>query len=252
MDSYIGWIGGKRALRDAIIARFPSTPPKRYIEVCGGAGWVLFRKERVPGQLEVFNDINGQLINLYKCVKYHEPELQRWLQKVPFSRELFEDFKAETRGLTDIQRAVRYFYIVKCSFGSGQKNFATTGHGMGKVMDRLSLISDRLNGVLLENKDFERIIKIYDRPEALFYIDPPYVGSEGLYDDPFTPEDHDRLCAILKGTKGKWILSYNDCQKVRSMYEWAHMEAVTRRNLLPGKASAKGDFGELIIRNYAD
>ncbi len=61
MDSFIGWVGGKKALRDQIIARFPSDPPKRYIEVCGGAGWVLFRKEKTAGQLEVFNDINGDL-----------------------------------------------------------------------------------------------------------------------------------------------------------------------------------------------
>lgn len=252
MDSFIGWIGGKRILRGAIISRFPAVPPKRYIEVCGGAGWVFFRKERIPGQLEVFNDVNSQLINLYKCVKYHEPELQRWLQKIPYSRELFEDFKAETRGLTDIQRAARYFYIVKYSFGSNQRSFATGGYSFGKVMDRLSLISDRLNGVVLENRDFERIIRVYDRSEALFYIDPPYVGSEELYDNPFTPEDHDRLRDVLRGVKGKFILSYNDCPKVREMYAWAHVEAVTRKNQLPGKSSAKGDFGELIIRNYGD
>lgn len=252
MDSYIGWIGGKRALRDEIIARFPAVPPKRYIEVCGGAGWVLFRKERIPGQLEVFNDINSQLINLYKCVKYHEPELQRYLQDVPFSRELFEDFKAGTRGLTDIQKAARYFYIVKHSFGSVQRSFATAGHGMGKTLDRLPLIRNRLNGVLLENKDFENLIRVYDRPDALFYVDPPYVGSEKLYDMPFAQSDHNRLCDVLKAVKGKWILSYNDCPEIRDMYEWAHIESVTRKNLLPGKASARKDFGELIIRNYAD
>lgn len=185
-------------------------------------------------------------------MKYHEPELQRWLQDVPFSRELFEDFKVQTRGLTDIQKAARYFYLVKCSFGSDARTFATTGSGMGKVLDRLPLIRARLNGVLLENKDFENLIKVYDRPEALFYVDPPYVGSEKLYDDPFTSADHARLCTVLRAVRGKWILSYNDCPEIREMYGWAYIEAVTRKNQLPGKPSARRDFGELIIRNYAD
>lgn len=136
---------------------------------------MLFRKERSPGQLEVFNDVNGELVNLYKCVKYHDAELHRWLEDMPFSRELFGDFReGDTRGLTDIQRAARYFYLIKCSFGSGHKAFATGGHGMGKALDKLPMIRDRLQGVLLENQDFERLIRTYDRPDALFYVDPPY------------------------------------------------------------------------------
>ena len=71
MNSCMGWIGGKRLLRKAILERFPTDEVGRYIEVFGGAGWVLFAKEKLPGQLEVYNDIDGNLVNLFRCVKYH-------------------------------------------------------------------------------------------------------------------------------------------------------------------------------------
>ena len=64
MDSFMGWIGGKRILRKAILKRFPTDKVERYIEVFGGAAWVLFAKEKQAGQLEVYNDINGDLVNL--------------------------------------------------------------------------------------------------------------------------------------------------------------------------------------------
>ena len=80
MKSLIGWIGGKRALCKAILKRFPTEETGRYIEVFGGAAWVLFAREKIPGQLEVYNDINSNLTNLFRCVKYHCGELQRELE----------------------------------------------------------------------------------------------------------------------------------------------------------------------------
>ena len=74
MNSFISWIGGKKLLRKHIISQFPERFD-RYIEVFGGAGWILFGKEK-GRELEVFNDIDGELINLYRCVKYHCKALQ--------------------------------------------------------------------------------------------------------------------------------------------------------------------------------
>ena len=106
MESFIGWIGGKRALRRAILERFPDDEVGRYIEVFGGAAWVLFAKEKKANQLEVYNDINGNLVNLFRCVKYHCGELQRELEWMLTSREQFFDCltQYQARGLTDIQR----------------------------------------------------------------------------------------------------------------------------------------------------
>lgn len=119
MESFIGWIGGKRMLRKAILERFPTDEVGRYIEVFGGAAWVLFAKEKKANQLEVYNDINSNLVNLFRCVKYHCGELQREMEWMLTSREQFFDCLAQGqgRGLTDIQRAARFFYTVKISFG---------------------------------------------------------------------------------------------------------------------------------------
>jgi len=118
MNSFISWIGGKKLLRNEIVSRFPEKFD-RYVEVFGGAGWVLFHKDKHAEQ-EVFNDYNGDLVNLYRCVKYHEPELKRELSYMLNSRELFDDFKAQydVRGLTDIQKAAKYFMLIKTSYGS--------------------------------------------------------------------------------------------------------------------------------------
>lgn len=70
MNSFIAWIGGKKLLRKEIVKRFPEEGFTRYVEVFGGAGWVLFEKEQGK-ELEVFNDRDSNLINLYRCIKYH-------------------------------------------------------------------------------------------------------------------------------------------------------------------------------------
>lgn len=87
MNSFISWIGGKKLLRKHILELFPEEY-SRYIEVFGGAGWVLFGDER-KGVLEVYNDINSDLVNLYRCIKYHPGEMQKELQGVFTSRELY-------------------------------------------------------------------------------------------------------------------------------------------------------------------
>ena len=91
MDSFISWIGGKKLLKKQIIQEFPQEYD-RYVEMFGGAGWVLFSEER-PKILEVYNDINGDLVNLYRCVKCHPEAIQKELQGLLMSRELFFDAK---------------------------------------------------------------------------------------------------------------------------------------------------------------
>ena len=85
MNSFIAWIGGKKLLRKEIVKRFPEEGFTRYVEVFGGAGWVLFEKEQGK-ELEVFNDRDSNLINLYRCIKYHCGELQREMEWLTISR----------------------------------------------------------------------------------------------------------------------------------------------------------------------
>lgn len=252
MNSFIGWIGGKRLLRKEILSRFPTEGIGRYIEVFGGAGWVLFGKDKVPGQMEVFNDLDGELINLYRCVKYHNEALQGELDWLLDSREIFFDFVEQRtmRGLTDIQRAARYLYCVKTSFGSDQHTFATAPKSIDNTKEYLSKVKERLKGVLIEHRDFEPLIKTYDRKDALFYLDPPYVGTEKYYNVLFTDEDHQRLATLLKGIKGRFILSYDDNPMIRELYSWCIVEGIVRNTTLAGNSDNKVPFAEVIIKNF--
>ena len=119
MNSFISRVGGKRLLRGQITDRFPTEGVERYVEVFGGAGWVLFHKPRHAAE-EIFNDLDGELVNLFRVMKYHAGELARELDSLPVSREIYLDKRSlrTCTGLTDIQRAARYFYLVKTSFGS--------------------------------------------------------------------------------------------------------------------------------------
>lgn len=252
MNSFIGWIGGKRLLRKEILARFPADGIGRYVEVFGGAGWVLFGKEKVPGQMEVFNDLDGELINLYRCVKYHSEALQGELDWLLDSREIFFDFVEQRtmRGLTDIQRAARYFYCLKTSFGSDQRTFATAPKCIDNTKEYLTKVRERLKGVVIEHRDFEPLIKTYDRKDALFYLDPPYVGTEKYYNVAFTADDHQRLATLLKGIKGRFILSYDDNPMIRELYSWCSVEGIIRNTTLAGNSANKVPFAEIIVKNF--
>lgn len=249
MQSFLGWIGGKSALRNAILNRFPDKVG-RYIEVFGGAGWVLFGRDPVPGQMEVFNDADGELINIYRCVKYHPEALQKELDGLPDSREVFFDYAAQEhiRGMTDIQRAARSLYLIKISFGSDRKTFATAPKIASNISSYFSAVQERLRKVIIENLDFEHLIHTYDRPDALFYCDPPYIGTESYYRAPFTTDDHVRLANVLHNIKGRFLLSYNDCPLVHDLYGDCQIEPLTRLNQLP--AAGPTEYKELLVCNY--
>ena len=249
MNSFISWIGGKKLLRKAVIERFPEDDFSRYIEVFGGAGWVLFGKEQGK-ELEVFNDADSNLINLYRCIKYHREELQKELNWLSISREQFFDSKSqlEASGLTDIQRAARFFHIIKVSFGSDRRSFGTSKKNLARSIEYLEEVQERLRDVVIEHKDFEDLIRVYDRAGALFYADPPYHDTEKYYDALFSYDDHIRLKAVLDGIKGRFILSYNDDKFIRELYKEYHIESISRNCGLNKGVAVR--FNEVIIRNY--
>lgn len=251
MNSFIGWIGGKKLLREEIVNRFP---PKmgRYIEVFGGAAWVLFHRDR-HAELEVYNDYNSELVNLFRCVKFHCEEVQKELSYLLNSREVFEDFKVQyrARGLTDIQRAARFFVLIKTSYGSQYRTYGLSSKDIGGMVSYLTAIHKRLHKVVIENKSYDSIIELHNKPDALFYLDPPYFGTEKYYSVDFRKEDHENLKGILTGIKGKFVLSYNDCQYIRDLYQEFNVEAINRNNNLVGRYNhIDSRYSELIIRNY--
>lgn len=253
MNSFIPWIGGKKALRNTILEHFPVDGTyDRYIEPFGGAGWVLFHKER-HAKLEVLNDANGQLVNLYKCIKHHPEELQRELDYLLVSREQFFDAKAQVdvRGLTDIQRAAKYYTMIKLSFGANTQEFLMTNRNLENAIKRFGEVQERLKMVVVEQKDFENLISVYDRKTALFYLDPPYYGTETMYQNvDFTKADHERLATALGRINGKFVLSYNADPFILELYKDYEISHVEHQNNLQSKGGKPQAYKEVIIRNF--
>ena len=114
----MSWIGGKRALREAVVQRFP-LDYERYIEVFGGGGWVLFHKPPW-GDFEVYNDFNGLLSNLFRIVRDKPDLLITALRYVLNSRADFEYVRLALRQkhTTDVQRAAWFYQIIRQSYAS--------------------------------------------------------------------------------------------------------------------------------------
>lgn len=254
MNSFMSWIGGKKALREEIVARFPLNYT-RYIEVFGGGGWILFHKH--PGRdFEVYNDFNPNLANLYRCVRDHPDELCEELTYVLNSRTDF-DYIRETMHtkteIPDIRRAAYFYQLIRYSYASSLDSFGGQPHAMWRNFPLIHQACQRLQRVVIENKDFEKLIRQYDRPESFFYCDPPYYDTEDYYEDVgFTRKDHERLANTLCSMQGKFLLSYNDCPEIRELYSrpGITIESTTRLSNIAQRYEAGKQYAELLISNY--
>lgn len=146
-------------------------------------------------------------------------------------------------GFTDIQRAAMFFVLIKTFFGADARSYGCSDRAIST--ESFEHIEKRLEHVNIEHKDFEPLIKQYDRPDALFYCDPPYHSTERHYSERFSEADHYRLNGVLTALKGRFILSYNDDDFVRGLYKNFDIQAVSRQNNL-----SSGQFREVIIKNY--
>lgn len=134
---------------------------------------------------------------------------------------------------------------MRLSFGADGRSFGCSKKPLYRSKDYLSVISDRLKNVLIENKDFEDLIKVYDRPSSFFYLDPPYHTTEKYYDIEFTEDDHKRLALQLSQIQGKFLLSYNDDTFIRELYKNYTIVSLSRNNNM-----SSGSFKELLVKNY--
>lgn len=253
----MSWVGGKKALREEVVRRFPLYY-ERYIEVFGGGGWVLFHKN--PGNdFEVYNDFNGLLTNLYRCVREKPDLLINSLRYVLNSREDFERVRRALdtrRRATDIQRASWFYQIIRYSYASALTSFGSQPHDMWANFPLIEQAHRRLAKVVIENKDCVKLIRQYDRPVSLFYLDPPYHATEGYYqnigENGFTEKDHIRLRDTLLTMEGKFLLSYNDDEFIRDLYgtPGIQIESMTRLNNIKQRYDPNCQFAELLIANY--
>ena len=254
INSFMAWVGGKKALRDEILARFPQNY-KRYIEVFGGAGWVLFHKP--PGNdFEVFNDFNGNLVNLYRCVREQPEALRNELRYMLNSRLDFEYMKGMLHSqavLPDVRRAAYYYALIRYSYAAGTSTFGSQPHAMWNNFPLIESAAGRLQKVVIENKDCVKLIRQYDRPESFFYCDPPYYNADQYYEavssDGF---DHAGLADALLGIKGKFLLSYNDCPEIRALYDRPGIvvEGISRLSNIAQRYENGKQYPELLISNY--
>ena len=245
----IPWIGGKRRLADTILPLFP--PHTCYVEAFAGAAALYFIKR--PSEVEVINDINGELINLYRVVQNHLEEFVRQFKWSLSSRQIYEwcqDTPPDT--LTDIQRAARFYYLQKQAFG-GKVSDQTYGTAtttpprlnLLRLEEELSTAHLRLARTYIEHLPWGKVISKYDRPHTLFYLDPPYWQTEG-YGVDFDWGQYDRLGMAIRSMAGMAVISINDHPDIRQLFDGLDIQSATINYTVGGAPSAAK---ELIIRN---
>ncbi|CAM3001118.1 DNA adenine methylase [Hathewaya histolytica] len=243
-------MGGKSKLRKTIIEMIPEHTC--YIELFFGAGWVYFGKE--PSKVEVINDIDRELINLFKMIKYHAPEIERMLEYEFSGRDIFEEYKNCSIGyLTEIQRSIRFLYLISQSFaGKGNHyGYGTNTKPSPQVFYTgvLGDLKERLRNTYVENLSFEKIIEKYDREHSFFFCDPPYFETTG-YGNEFGEKEHLLLRDKLISLKGKFLLTINDHSQVREWYKDFNIKETEVNYSVSREQKARGKYKELIITNY--
>jgi DNA adenine methylase len=250
------YVGGKRLLAKTLIERIEATPHTLYAEPFVGMGGIFLRRKSAP-RAEVINDISKDVHGLFRILQEHYSYFVDYLKFHLASRAEFERLlNVAPDTLTDIQRAARFIYLQRLSFGGkvDGRNFGTATErpsrfDLSRLVPMLDDLHERLSGVVIECLPYADFIARYDRPKTLFYLDPPYWGSEDYYGkEVFTRDDFKHLSGILSGIKGRFILSLNDTPGVRETFADFAIEAVKTRYSLNGPKTK--ETGEVIITNF--
>lgn len=248
----VPWIGGKRRLAKVLLPLFPEH--SCYVEPFCGAAALFFMKD--PVKTEVLNDINGDLVSLYRVVKHHLDEFIGQFRYSLASREIYgwmNDTPPET--LTDIQRAARFYYLQKLGFGGkvdgrtfGTATTAPPRLNLLRIEEDLSAAHLRLHRTYIEHLPWDECIRRYDRPHTLFYCDPPYFGTEG-YGVEFGLENYTRMADLAKSMAGKMVVSVNDIPAMHEAFAGLNFRTVDI-NYTVGGSNRSGPSRELIITNF--
>ena len=286
MKTPVSRVGNKSSILHILYAVFPMKYG-RFIDVFGGSGSVLLGKPEIH-PFEVYNDFDKNLVNLFRYMKERTMATVRELgfcnlnsredfntiRKFFEQREEFTDeYLREELLLTeltfpplqanelkelrtritkdhDVRRAAMFLKLLRYSYSSSCKSFASQPFDIRKLFGLIKELENRMANVVVENQDFETLIKHYDRPDSFFYADPPYFSSEGMYEVGFGWDDHVRLRDTLKSIKGKFLLSYNDCPEIRELYEGFSLLDFSRTHAMVQRYEAGREFKELLIGNY--
>lgn len=264
--SPIRWMGGKHYQAARILEYLSQAPHQRYIEVFGGAASVLLRKPRC--QIEVYNDRDGDLVNFWMVARDRPSELQAALDSLPYSRELYYRWGREPMPADSLERAVRFFYVVRSAHGgvlprgTGGTNISGWAHGTKSMKTvatffrsataLLAAVSTRMRHVQIDCRDWRDILRNYDGPDALFYLDPPYVLEGGCYRGAaWSEDDHREMAARLNAIQGFAAVSYYPHPLVDEAHAgWRRVEYEHVQHASSGKARPRHQ--ELLLLNYGE
>jgi DNA adenine methylase len=246
----ISWPGGKSRLLKYLLPLIP--PHVCYCEPFAGGLAVLLAKPR--SKVEVINDINGELVTFYRCVRFHPDVLLTELEFVLNSREEFHDFRDQP-GLTDIQRAARWFFRNKNCFGGANMASFGTGATCGSAslgsrhsrMEAIRALSLRLDRVGIEHVSWEKCLDLYDRPATFFFLDPPYTDCNPNQYRAWTNTDVQLLKANIDRLRGSWLLPLNNTPAIRTIFAGCRLKAVERARGIANKGGKSARYRELII-----
>lgn len=261
------WAGGKSRLRNKLIQMLP--PHDCYVEVFGGAGWVLFGKQQ--SDVEIFNDIDGEVVNFFRVVKQRPEKLIESFEWELVSRAEFERLRdLSTEHLSDVQRAHRFYYLIMAAWGGelGTPRFQTSvtdgGHGnrligaLKGLSDRIMPVHRRLQTVIIEQLTWQECIARYDRPYeekgVVMYLDPPYPNNKVNYQHNMRElEEHEQLVDVLRNLKARFILTSYDLLEVRELFndEIFHITTVEEYAAgMPTNGDERSRNREIIVTNY--
>jgi DNA adenine methylase len=247
----ISYIGGKNRLASKIISLLPEH--LTYVEPFAGGAQVLFHKP--PSNVEVLNDLDFDIVNFFRVCQWHYDELIRYLRFCFVSRTLHQLHLATNPAtLTDIQRAGRFFYLQKNSFGGlilKQKfHYGVTqpsNYNPERIPEIIEQTHKRLQRVQIESLPYEQILEKYDRATTVFYLDPPY-WERKLYKFNFTEAAFEDMEQRLRAVTGKFILSLDDRPEVRNLFQRFRIEAVELA--YTAKRDTKSRHKEVLILNF--
>lgn len=221
------YLGGKRNLAKRLCAIIDATPHRTYVEPFVGMGGIFLRRGRTA-PAEVINDISRDVTNLFRVVRRHYEPLVAELEQLLTSRDEFErQRRVDPDTLTDIERAARFLYLQRIAFGGkivgrtfGVDRSTPARFNHAKLRAEIRALGERLAPVTIERLPYAELIRRYDAPGTLFYLDPPYWGCEDDYGaDVFSRSDFEQLADQLAGVQGKFLLSINATEGSRAVFD---------------------------------
>lgn len=248
------YLGGKRNLAKRLTSIIETIPHATYAEAFVGMGGVFLRRRFRP-DCEVINDWSGDVANFFRVLQNHYVAFLEMLRFQITSRAEFERLcRIDPTTLTDMQRAARFLYLQRTAFGGkvASRNFGVSlGRGAAFDVTRLGPmleeVWERLAGVTVERLVWQAFVPRYDRPDTLFYLDPPYFGCEDDYGaGMFSRDEFEELAQVLATLKGRFVLSINDTPETRALFGGFHVVPVGLTYQISG---APTQARELIVTN---